>query len=71
MLVSQVLQKMVTDINRIIKEDCSVWSIEGICQATTSHEIEDVETDVKSLLRETEDRSVQVSEKTACFVIRY
>ena len=58
MLVSQVLQKMVTDINRIIKEDCSVWSIDGVCLATTAHNTKDVETDVKSLLRETEDRSV-------------
>lgn len=71
MLVSQVLQKMVTDINRIIKEDCSVWSIDGVCLATTAHNTKDVETDVKSLLRETEDRSVQVTENTACFVIRH
>lgn len=71
MLVSQVLQKMVTDINRIIKEDCSVWSVEGKCLATTAEDVGDIVTDVKSLLEEAEDRSVQVSDKTACFVIRY
>lgn len=71
MLVGQVLQKMVTDINRIIKEECSVWSIEGECLATTAPDIAAVEKDVKSLLAEAEDRSVQVTEQTACFVIRY
>ena len=71
MLVSQVLQKMVADINRIIKEDCSVWSVEGKCLATTSEETSYVEKDVRSLLEESEDRSVQVSDKTACFVIRH
>ena len=71
MLVSQVLQKMVTDINQIIQEDCSVWSMEGDCLATSSHDIEGVETDVKNLLRECEDVSAQVTDKTACFVIQY
>lgn len=71
MLVSQILQKMVTDINRIIKEDCSIWSTEGSCLATTSNDIRNVETDVKSLLKEAEDRSVQVTDETACFVVRY
>lgn len=71
MLVSQVLQKMVTDINRIIKEDCSVWSVEGKCLATTSEEKSDVEGDVRTLLEEAEDRSVQVSDRAACFVVRY
>jgi len=71
LLVSQILQKMVTDINRIIKEDCSIWSTEGVCLATTSNDIGNVETDVKSLLKETEDRSVQVTNETACFVVRY
>lgn len=71
MLVSQVLQKMVTDINRIIKEDCSVWSVEGACLTSTVHDTANIEEDVKSLIKEVEDRSVQVNEKTACFVIRY
>jgi len=71
LLVTQVLQKMVTDINRIIKEDCSVWSIEGKCLATTTHNTKDIEIDVMSLLRETADRSVQVTQNTACFVIRH
>lgn len=71
MLVSQVLQKIVSDINRIIKEDCSVWSMEGKCLATTAEDMGGIEADVKSLLEEVEDQSVQVTEKTACFVVRY
>ena len=71
MLVSQVLQKMVTDINRIIKEDCSVWNTEGVCLASTVHDPADVKEDVMSLIQESEDTSVQVTEQTACFVIRY
>ena len=71
MLVSQVLQKMVTDINRIIKEDCSIWNTEGVCLASTVHDTADIEKDVKSLIQEVDDRSVQVNEGTACFVIRY
>ena len=69
--MNQVLQKMVTDINRIIREDCSVWSVEGKCLATTSEDRSDIESDVRSLLAEAEDRSVQVSDKAACFVVRY
>lgn len=71
MLVSQVLQKMVTDISRIIKEECSVWNTEGTCVASTTEDIELVKEDVKSLLAENEDRSVQVTDKTACFVVRH
>lgn len=71
MLVSQVLQKMVTDINRIIKEDCSVWNTEGVCLASTVHNTSGVRDDVKRLIKEVEDRSVQVNEGTACFAIRY
>lgn len=71
MLVNQVLQKMVTDINRIIKEDCSVWSVEGKCLATTSEDVSSIEGDVRSLLNEAEERSIQVTDHAACFVVRY
>ena len=71
MLVNQVLQKTVTDINRIIKEDCSVWSAEGKCLVSSSEDTSSVESDVRTLLKEAEERSVQVGDKAACFVIRY
>lgn len=71
LLVNQVLQKMITDMNRIIKEDCSVWSVEGKCLATTTQEVDGVAEDVNSLLQVSEDTSVQVTDQTACFVIRY
>lgn len=71
MLVSQILQKMITDINRIIKEDCSVWSTEGKCLASTTQDMEKVESDVISLLKEGETTNIQVTDETACFVIRH
>ena len=71
MLVGQVLQKMITDINGIIKEDCSVWNVEGKCLASTAQELTVVEHDVKRLLEDAEDRNVYMSDKTACFVVRH
>ena len=71
MLINQVLQKTVADINRIIKEDCSIWNVEGKCLAASTESYSSVESDVCNLLEEAEERSVQVSDKAACFVIRY
>ncbi len=71
MLMNQVLQKTITDINRIMKEDCSVWSVEGKCLASSTEDVSHVESDVRDLLKEAEDRSAQVGDKAACFVIRY
>lgn len=71
MLVTQVLQKTVIDISHIIKEDCSVWSTEGKCLATTSPDTAEIEEDVRSILAEADDASVQVTDSTACFVVRH
>ena len=71
MLINQVLQKTVTDINRIIQEDCSVWSAEGKCLATSSDDIDQVQKDVLDLLKQVEEINYQVGEKAACFIIRY
>lgn len=71
MLMNQVLQKMVADMNRILNEDCSVWNVEGKCLATTTEDKDEIERDVKGLLQEAEEKSVQVSDKAACFVVRY
>lgn len=71
MLGNQVLQKMITDISRIIKEDCSVWSVEGKCLATTSEEKGNIADEVSILLSEAEDKSVRLSDNGACFVVRY
>ena len=71
MLINQVLQKTITDINRIIKEDCSVWSVEGKCLASSSDDISQVENDVRDLLKQAGDSNYQVGEKAACFIIRY
>lgn len=71
MLVSQVLKKIITDISSIIKEDCSIWNTAGICVASTAENTERIAEDVENLLRENEDRRVQVTDKSACFVVRY
>ena len=71
MLVNQVLQKMIADMSRIIKEECSVWSVEGACLASTIQEVENVSKDVESLLQEVEERSVRITDHTACFVVRH
>lgn len=71
MLVNQVLQKTVADISRIIKEECSVWNAEGNCLTSTTPDVERVAGDVKELLNEAQERSVSVTEQSACFVVRY
>lgn len=71
MLVNQVLQKMITDMSQIIKEDCSVWSVEGKCLATTSEDTSSIARDVSILLGEAEETSVRVSDYGACFVVRF
>ncbi len=71
MLVNQVIQKMITDISWIIKEDCSVWSAEGKCLATTSEEQDNIADDVRILLSEAEETNIRVSDNGGCFVVRY
>lgn len=71
MLENQVLQKMIADISRIIKENCSVWSAEGKCLATISDDQNNMADDVRILLNEAGDINVRKSERGACFVVRY
>ncbi len=70
LLVNQVLQKINTEISQIIKEDCSVWSIQGECLATTSSNYFDAKEVVQSLQEEWEYRSVQVSDTAAGFIVQ-
>ena len=71
LLVGQILQKMVADMNRIIKEDCSIWDAEGTCLATTTPDTSEVAKDVKGLLAIAQNTSMHVTDKTACFVVSY
>lgn len=71
MLANHVIQKLVTDINHIIKEDCSVWDTGIKCLATTSSDTSRVEKDVRSCLDKKEDSDIQVTENTACFTVRH
>lgn len=71
LLENQVLQGIITDISRIIKEHCSVWSAEGECLATTSQAQNNMADDVRSLLNEAQDMNMRETERGACFVVRY
>ena len=71
MLGNQILQKILADISRIIKEDCSVWSAEGKCLAATSDDNNNLADDVAILLADAEDTDVRISDKGACFVVRH
>lgn len=70
MLANQILQKILADISQIINEDCSIWNAQGECLVSTVVKADYVKKDVMKLLHEAEDRSVQVTEENACFVIR-
>ena len=48
-----------------------MWSAEGVCLATTSEDESKMKNDVTILLGEAENTSVRVSDKGACFVVRY
>lgn len=71
MLVNQVLQKMVTDVNRIIREDCSIWSAQGKCLATTEAVTNDLEKQIVGFVREPKGRRHWMNDQMACFLVRY
>ena len=48
-----------------------MWSAEGVCLATTSEDESKMQNDVTMLLSETQNTSARVSDKGACFVVRY
>lgn len=48
-----------------------MWSAEGICLATTSEDKSKMQNDVTILLNEAKNTSARVSNKGACFVVRY
>lgn len=70
MLANQVLQKIITDINQIIQEDCSVWSMQGECLVSTLKEADMVREDVCALLANADGTNARISDRTACFVVR-
>lgn len=70
MLASHTLYEILEEVKAIIKEECSVWNVQGKCIASTSQDVEETSRDVKAFL-EKEDADFYVSKQNACFGIRY
>lgn len=70
MLANQTLQKIIDEIKEILKEDCSVWNLQGQCLASTCIQTDEVGSSVKKFL-DKEGKDVQITSKNACFAICY
>lgn len=68
MLSNQVLNKIITDIHKIIRIDCSVWSKEGKCLASTCERSDKVKGYVDKFI-ETK-KSEKIGKKCALFWIQ-
>lgn len=68
MLGNHLLYKIITDINGVLKTDCSVWGINGKCLATTTPETALVEREVQNFLKEQSDR--KVTDRSACYLVK-
>lgn len=68
MLSNQVLNKIITDIYKVIQADCSVWSKEGKCLVSTTEEGHDMAPQVVVFLRDAEE--MKVLKQGALFPIR-
>lgn len=68
MLANHILYEIIEEVKGIINEECSVWSLQGKCLASTSQEIEAVSKDVKAFL-EKEHVVTYITKQTACFGI--
>ncbi len=70
MLANQILYNMLEEIKSIIKEECSVWNVQGKCVGSTSQDITDVARDVKAFCS-LEEQDMRIMKHTACFSVRY
>lgn len=57
------------DTSQILNQDCSIWSEEGKCLATTSKELDAVQKDVENLLAEAYLTEMRITERSACFAV--
>lgn len=69
MLSNQVLNKIITDIHKIIGVDCSVWSIEGNCLVSTCPEDSKIKEKLYRFLKE-DGMEEKVTKIGAFFMIR-
>ena len=70
MLSNQVLQKTINDISKIIEVDCSIWSVDSICLATTGTIRPGIEKGVRELLRDLGNREEKLNKRTLYFLIQ-
>lgn len=69
MLTNQVLYKIINDISKIIKSECSVWSMARKCLAITGEQDARIEEGVKRFLEVAESSKIQVGEQGAYFLV--
>ena len=69
MIPSQILQNTIENMKETVQADCSVWSIQGKCLASTCDDVDAVKADVKKLLKMAEDVNMQIADSNACFLI--
>lgn len=70
MLSNQVLNKIISDISKIIGVDCSVWSVRGICLVSSGGKSQRIGSLVQEFLKDTEGREACISSQEALFLIR-
>ena len=68
MLSNQVLNKIIEDIYKIVGVDCSVWSREGTCLASTCDEYEKIGEQVEKF-QETDTQEKLTKKQILCFVM--
>lgn len=69
MLSNQVLHKIIADIHKILKVDCSVWSMQGKCLAASCPECSEVESEIAQFLQRENMGAMRIIGKIACFPI--
>lgn len=70
MLANQTIYKIIEEVKSIMKEDCSVWNLQGKCLATTAQSNESVGADVRDFLGKS-PVDMKIIRKTVCFSVKY
>lgn len=68
--MNQMLYSIIEKLKSTVKAECSVWDLRGRCLASTCNNVDGVKEDVAKFLRMAEYRDMQVTERSASFVIR-
>lgn len=71
MLTNQVLQKITTDISKILDRDCSVWNISGKCLVATAQYGDSVRKDVLDFINRIITTDMCITKHATCFVVSH